>query len=204
MHLDKRFAPSLPIPWLRHPLDAGAGSYPPFRSRSSEGLQDSRRPHRQRMHPHACGIRDCIGDSRQRRADRGFAHAANAIWMAGIRHFHYNRVDHGQIACHRYPVIQETRVLQPSVLAIDVFLVQRPANALRRASLILALYIGWMNRLARILNNRIARDFRGSRFAVNLSIDNMCRERKPRLLPASPHNVRQSARRCFPFGQRFP
>ena len=42
------------------------------------------------------------------------------------------RVDHRQVGRHRHAVVEEARVLHAAVGVVDVFLVQRPADALRR------------------------------------------------------------------------
>jgi hypothetical protein len=104
-----------------------------------------------RHHPGGGG---CNGG--QGRGDPRLAHAAHAVGVAGVRDLDDHRVDHRQVAGDRDAVIEEHRVLQPPIGAVDIFLVQRPADALRRAALVLALDIGRMDRRARVLHHQIA------------------------------------------------
>ena len=119
------------------------------------------------------GVRHRIGDRRQRRHDRRFADAAHAVRMVGVGNLEDLRVDERQVGAHRNAVVEEARVLQPPVLAVDVLLVERPADALRRAALELALDVGRMNRLAGVLDHRVAQHLRGAGFGIDLDVADM-------------------------------
>src|SRR5262245_25521112 len=111
-----------------------------------------------------------IGDGRHRWHDRRFADTAHAIGVPRVWHLDDHRVDHWQVGGHGHAVIEEAGVLQLAILAVDVLLVQRPADTLRHATLILALDVTGMDRPARILDGRVAdhRDLAGLR--INLDV----------------------------------
>ena len=71
------------------------------------------------------------------------------VGMARVRHLHDHRVDHRQVGGDGHAIVEEARVLQLAVGAVDVLLVERPADALRRAALELALDVGRMDRACR-------------------------------------------------------
>ena len=71
---------------------------------------------------------------------------AHAERMARVRHLDDHRVDHRQVGGDRHAIVEEARILQPAVLVVDVFLVERPADALRGAALDLALDIARVDR----------------------------------------------------------
>ena len=93
-------------------------------------------------HAHAGRIRHRIGDRRQGRDDRGFADTAHAIGVVGVGNLEDHRVDEGQVGADRDAIIEEARILQTAILAVNILLVERPADALRGTALILALDIG--------------------------------------------------------------
>jgi hypothetical protein len=93
--------------------------------------------------------------------------------MAWVGDFEDHRVDHRQIRADRDAVVEEAGVLQAAVLAVDILLVQRPADALDGAALELAFDVGGMHRLAGILDDRVAHDLRGAGFGIDLDIADM-------------------------------
>src|SRR5262249_29712955 len=90
--------------------------------------------------------------------------------------------DHREVGGDRYPVIEEARVLQLTVLAVDVFLVERPADALRGPALKLALDITRMDGFAGILGDQVAQHRGTPGLAVDLDIANMVGKTRPRVL----------------------
>ena len=97
--------------------------------------------------------------------------------MVRIGNLQNDRVDHRQVGTDRDAIIEIAGILQPPVLAIDIFLIERPADALCGTALILALDIGRMDRLAGILDHRIADDLGGAGFRIKLDIADMGGER---------------------------
>ena len=87
-----------------------------------------------------------------------------------------DRVDHRQVGADRDAVVEKAGVLQPPVLAVDILLVERPADALRRTALELALDIGRVHRLAGVLDHGVAQDPGRAGFGVDLDIADMRRE----------------------------
>src|SRR6185503_10250583 len=117
-----------------------------------------------------------------RRHDRGLAHAAHAVGVARIRDFDDDGIDHGYVGAHRDPVVEKARVLEPSVGVVDVFLVQRPPDALYGTALHLPLDIGRMHRLAGILDGGVAQNGDPAGFAVHFDIDEVCGQAGTRAL----------------------
>src|SRR5262249_23503374 len=99
-----------------------------------------------------------------------------------IGHFHDHRIDHRQVGGDGNAVIEEAGVLQPAILAVDVFLVDRPADALGSTALILAFDLAWMDRLAGILHNCVARHHGAARLLIHLGIDDVGCEADARAL----------------------
>jgi hypothetical protein len=96
-------------------------------------------------HAHADRIGDGIGDRRHWRHDRHLADAAGAERVPRVRVLDHDRLDHRQVGGDRHAVIEEARVIEPAVLVVDVFLVERPADPLLDAALDLALDIARVN-----------------------------------------------------------
>ena len=115
-----------------------------------------RRRHRQIPHPQPRRVGNRVSNCRHRRDDRDLANPACAKRMPWVRHLDQDRVDHRQIGADRYTVVEEAGVLQAAVLVVDVFLIERPADALRHTALHLALNIRGMYGPAHILDRRIA------------------------------------------------
>ena len=69
--------------------------------------------------------------------------------------------------------VEEAGVVQPAARVVDVLLVQRPADALRGAALVLAFDIGRIHRLAGILDDGVAQNFGRSGFGIDLDIANV-------------------------------
>ncbi len=90
--------------------------------------------------------------------------------MARVRVLHQDRLDHRQVGCDRDPVVEEARVIEPPVLVVDVFLVERPADPLRDAALDLALDIARVDRAADVLDRGVAQDLDLARLLVDLDV----------------------------------
>ena len=63
--------------------------------------------------------------------------------------------------------------MQPAVLAINIFLIQNPADALNRAALELAFDIVGLDGFAGVLNDRVTADVGFAGFLIDLCIDDM-------------------------------
>src|SRR5208283_4847975 len=84
-----------------------------------------------------------------------------------------DRIYHWHVGCDWNPVIEKTRILQASIVTVNVFLVQRPTDALSRAALVLAFDLKRVDRLARIRHHGIADNLGAAGLSVNLDVDNM-------------------------------
>src|SRR5712675_1460021 len=144
-----------------------------FHLRVIHQLEQPRRRHRQRLRADADGVADRIGDGRHGRHDGNFADPAQSVRMPGVGDFHDLGADHRNIRSDRHAVVEETRVLQPPVGAIEVFLVERPADALYGAALELTLDLQRMDRLAGVLDDGVALDVDAAGFAVDLDVDDV-------------------------------
>ena len=98
-------------------------------------LQNPRRRHRHVRHAHARRVGYRVADRSKRRHDRRLTDTANPVRVIRVGDLEDLRVDERQVGADRNPVVQEPRVLQQPVVTVDVFLVQRPANALRGTTL---------------------------------------------------------------------
>src|SRR5262245_43365648 len=112
--------------------------------------------HRQVVKANAGGAGDRVGDRRQRRHDRRLAYASHPIRVARVRHLDDHGVDHGQIGGDRHAIVEEAWVLQLAVAAVDVLLVERPADALRHAALELAFDVARVDGTTSVLDRRVA------------------------------------------------
>ena len=63
--------------------------------------------------------------------------------------------------------------MQPPIGAVDVFLVQRPADALRGTTLILPFDIGRVDRSACVLHHKIAQNRGSTGLGINFDINHM-------------------------------
>ena len=93
--------------------------------------------------------------------------------MSGVRHLHNHCVNHRQIRSQGNAIVKEARILQPPIVSIDIFFVQRPTDPLRCSALELPFHIGGMDRLSGILHHSVADDLCFSGFVINLCIHNM-------------------------------
>ena len=93
--------------------------------------------------------------------------------MCRIGVFHHNRINCRQIGGNWDTIVEEAGIIQPTVLVVNVFLVQRPADALRHAALDLTFHVGGMYCPADILARSKAQDFDMTRVRVDLDIDHM-------------------------------
>ena len=98
-----------------------------------------------------------------RRHNRDLAHAPNSQRMVGMGYLNYVSFDQWQVETGRDSIIEEARVAHTPLLIIEIFLVQRPAKALRGATLHLPFDIARMKGLADILGHAGAQnlDFAG-------------------------------------------
>src|SRR5262245_40862523 len=148
------------------PADTGTLLYLPT-SRSDlveafllQGLQDLRRRHRELREPDARRLLHGVGHRGQRRHDGRLADPAHAVRMARVRDLHDDRVDLRHVGGHGHAVVEEARVLHLPVGAVDVFLVQRPSDALHGPALELPLDVGGMQGAPGVLRNGVAEDRR--------------------------------------------
>src|SRR5262245_32288313 len=130
-----------------------------------------RQRHMRQPHPGCRG--DGIGHGRQRRHNRCLAHAAHAIRMARIWHLDDHCINHRHVGCDWHTIIEEARVLQPSVLAIPVLLVERPSDALDGATLHLAFDVARMHCLTCVLHYRIAYYLDCTRVRIDFDVANV-------------------------------
>src|SRR5262249_35206232 len=83
----------------------------------------------------------------------------------------------------RHAVIEEARILQPSLVVVDVLLVERPADALGHAALHLALDIARMDRSPHVLHRGVAQYFDVAGLLIDLDVADVRAEaRTPTLL----------------------
>src|SRR3974390_1699451 len=93
------------------------------------------RRHRKLGQPLAGRALNCVGDGGERRTNIDLGGAFGAVGMAGIRHFAHHRLDHRQVGGYWNPIIEKARIFHVPFRIVDVFLVERPADALRNAAL---------------------------------------------------------------------
>ena len=159
-HLIACLDPGIPCP---RPVSTPACRRPsglfrshPRRVALVERCTQFRRRHRQIPQPQPRRVGNRVSNCRHRRHDRDLADAACAKRMPWVRHLDQDRVDHRQVGANRHAVVEEAWVLQAAVLVVDVFLIERPADALRHTALHLALNIRGMYGPAHILDRRVA------------------------------------------------
>ncbi len=102
--------------------------------------------------------------------------------MTRIGHLDNDRLDVRHVVTGGDPVVQKTAVVQPAVVTVMIRFVQRPADALHRTALQLALDITRMDRSAHILHHRVTQDLDLARVGVNLDVRNVRPERAARLV----------------------
>src|SRR4051812_17299510 len=90
--------------------------------------------------------------------------------MLWIGHLDDLGADHRDIGRDRHAIIEEARILHAAVLAIAVFLIERPADALDGATLKLTFDLHRVNRLAGVLHDGIALDVDAAGLPVDLDI----------------------------------
>ncbi len=76
--------------------------------------------------------------------------------MVRVRDFENLRIDEGKVRANWDSVIEKPWVLQRTVLAIDIFFIECPANTLSCTTLELPFDIIRVDCLARVLNNSVA------------------------------------------------
>jgi hypothetical protein len=141
-----------------------------------EGGADLGRRHRQFGEAAVDRAVDRVGDRRHRRHDVDFADALGAVGVRRVRDLDEDRLDHRHVGRDRHPVVEEAGVVEPAIAIVDVFLVERPADALRDAALDLALDIGGVDRLADILRCDKAQDRHLAGLGIDLDIAELRRE----------------------------
>ena len=77
-------------------------------------------------------------------------------------------LDHRQVGRDRAAIIQEARVIELTFGVVDIFLVQRPADALHDAALDLAFHVAGMDGAPDVLGGDEAQDGRPGRFPDRL------------------------------------
>src|SRR2546429_454443 len=98
---------------------------------------------------------------------------AHAVRMARVRDLDEDRVDHRHVGRDGHPIVEEARVLQLAVGAVDVLLVERPADALHGPALELPLDVGRVQRPTGVLGDRVAQDCHASGLRIDLEIAEM-------------------------------
>src|SRR6266566_9960743 len=96
--------------------------------------------------------------------------------MAGVRFLDDARFDHRQVETGRHPVVEESAVTQRTLVVVEVFLVERPAEALHRSTLHLTLDVARMNRLAGILRDGDSEQMNFAGIGIDFDIDARGRE----------------------------
>ena len=109
----------------------------------------------------------------RRSDDRRLAHAAHAVRMGRIRHLDDDRVDHRQVQRRGHAIVEIAGVQHPVLVVEEVFLVQRPADALHAPALHLPFDVAGMDRLAGVLHGRVAQD-RDLAVSGSTSTSTMC------------------------------
>ena len=133
--------------------------------------------HRDVCHAHTHRVRHRVCDGGQRRHNGCLADTTNAVGMRRVRDLQDLRIDVRQIGANRNAVVQETRVLQPAVFAVDVLLVQRPADPLRSRTLELPFDVVGMDGLPSVLDNRITQDFGCAGFRIDFHVTDVACKR---------------------------
>ena len=141
---------------------------------------------------------DGVGHRRRRRHDRRLAHAPHAIGMGRIGHLDDDRVDHRQVERRGHAVVEVAGVLHVSLAVEHVLFVQRPADPLHGPPLHLAFDVAGMNRLAGILNGRVAQDRHLARVGIDLDVDDVRAEAVRRALRDRPWPGRRRGRPFAP------
>ena len=72
---------------------------------------------------------------------------------AGLATSTIDGFDHRQVEAGRHPIVEQPDIAQHALGVVEVFLVERPSEALRGATLHLAFDVAGMNRLAGVLRN---------------------------------------------------
>src|SRR5215813_888323 len=147
-----------------------------------EGLEHLGRRHGQLGEADARGVLHGIRDGPQRRDDGRLPHATHAVRMLRVRHLHEHGVNHRHVRGYGHTVVEEARVLELAVLAVDVLLIEGPADSLHGSALILPLDVGGMQRAAGVLGYRVAQDRRAPCLRIDLEIDEVRAEARPRPL----------------------
>ena len=90
----------------------------------------------------AGGVLNRVGDGRERRHYVGLSDASHAEGVAWVRDFHYHGVYHRNVEAGGHTVVEQGGVEHLAVVAHVILFVERPADALDRSALYLALDVG--------------------------------------------------------------
>src|SRR5258708_38167303 len=140
---------------------------------SLDHVQHLRRRHRQAVEALAERLVDGVGNGGHHRDQRHFADALDALRVFRVRHLDHDGVDHRQVRTHRHAVVEEAGVIDLALLVVDVFLVQRPADALADPALQLAFDIGGMYGAADVLDRGVADHADDAEFDIDLDISDV-------------------------------
>ena len=113
---------------------------------------------------------DRVRDRGERRHDGHLADPSHPVRMARVRDLHEDGVDHRKVRGDRDPVVEEARVLEGSRLAVDVLLVEGPADPLRRPALELPLDVARVDGPADVLDRGVAKHGDPSGIRVDLHV----------------------------------
>src|SRR5688572_22620460 len=90
--------------------------------------------------------------------------------MVRVWHFDDDRLDFRNVGGDWHAVIEEARIFKAAVLVVNIFLVQRPTDALHYAAVDLPFAITRVYRSAHVLRCHVAKYFGIARFRIDLDI----------------------------------
>ena len=88
----------------------------------------------------------------------------------GVGYFQYLGINERKIRADRDAVVQKAWILQTSVVTINVFLIQRPTNALRGTALKLTFNVVGVDRLTCVLDNGVTDNGRPTGFWIHFHV----------------------------------
>ena len=100
--------------------------------------------------------------------------------MVGIWDLQNLSIDSRQVGANGNPIIEKSRIFQPTVFPIDILFIKRPSNALGRPTLKLAFYVIRMDSFSSILNHGVAQYLGATRLFVYFHITNVTCKRNAR------------------------
>ena len=93
--------------------------------------------------------------------------------MPWIGHLHHHRVDHRQVQAGGHTVVQEAGVGHSTLVIEEVLFVQRPADALHRASLDLPLHVAGVHGFTGVLQRGVPQDVHLAGLGIYLHVHDM-------------------------------